>query len=158
MVPAQVQKALLSDMRIGIFASRTLGLVGVHGAGTTGTQGMGVNTPNAAAVALATAGLAIDWHIPNGRILTKGLLSIIFAPGVPSSTRFTGNTFSVEGATPNEHCSSAPAHTAWGISFSSSLFTMHSDMACFCRIQFRTLVSSFAPLRLLYLVFLLFYL
>lgn len=63
----------------GIFATRTVGQPGTHGAGITGVQGMGVNTPSAAAVAEATAGLAIELHIPKGSMLTKGMLSIMLA-------------------------------------------------------------------------------
>jgi len=57
----------------------TVGEPGAHGATVTGIQGIGVNTPNAAAVALATTGLAIDVHILKGKILTIGLLSSILA-------------------------------------------------------------------------------
>ena len=50
----------------------TVGEPGAHGADVAGIHGMGVNTPRAAAVALATVGLARDEHMPNGRIFTKG--------------------------------------------------------------------------------------
>ena len=63
----------------GIFAIITVGEPGTHGATVTGTQGMGVNTPNAAAVAEATVGLAGDEHIAKGKMLTIGLLSNILA-------------------------------------------------------------------------------
>jgi len=46
---------------------------GVHGADVIGTQGIGVSTPIAAAVAEATVGLDGDWHIPNVGMLTIGL-------------------------------------------------------------------------------------
>jgi hypothetical protein len=36
-------------------------------------HGIGVKTPNAAEVAAATAGFAIDMHTPNGMIFTKGM-------------------------------------------------------------------------------------
>jgi hypothetical protein len=36
-------------------------------------QGIGVSTPNAAAVAAATAGLAGDIHIPNGMMFVMGM-------------------------------------------------------------------------------------
>ena len=42
----------------------TVGDPGAQGAAQAGTQGCGVRTPDAAAVALATAGLAIELHIP----------------------------------------------------------------------------------------------
>jgi hypothetical protein len=55
----------------------------IHGAGVTGTHGIGVNTPSAAAVADATTGFAIDRHSPNGMMLTNGLLSMMFPTGGP---------------------------------------------------------------------------
>ena len=42
----------------------TLGFPGDHGVAIAGIQGIGVNTPNAAAVADATVGLAKLEHIP----------------------------------------------------------------------------------------------
>jgi len=83
-----------------MFPIKTVGAPTAHGAGVTGTQGIGVNTPNAAAVADATVGFARDWHIPKGRIFASGLLSIILAAGVCVSTRFCGSTTKELGATP----------------------------------------------------------
>jgi len=58
----------------------------------------GVNTPNAAAVALATAGFAILVHMPKGRMFTMGTLSMMFAAGMfPAMVRLTGRTMSVDG-------------------------------------------------------------
>ena len=45
----------------------------------TGMHGCGVSTPNAAAVAAATCGLAMLMHIPNGIMLTIGMWSMMFA-------------------------------------------------------------------------------
>jgi len=67
--------------KAGMLPNITVGEPGVHGAGMTGTQGIGVSTPIAAAVAEATVGFARDVHTPNGRILTIGTLSIMFAAG-----------------------------------------------------------------------------
>ena len=50
----------------------TIGEPGAQGAGVTGTHGIGVNTPKAAAVADATAGLAMDMHMPKGGMLVIG--------------------------------------------------------------------------------------
>lgn len=61
----------------------TVGAPGAHGAGVTGTQGMGVNTPKAAAVAAATVGLEGELHIPKGGMLTIGLPSMMVAAGGP---------------------------------------------------------------------------
>lgn len=58
---------------VGIFANITVGDPGTQGAGVTGIQGIGVNTPNAAAVAAATVGLANEVHMANGKILTMGM-------------------------------------------------------------------------------------
>jgi hypothetical protein len=75
-------------------------------------QGIGVNTPKAAAVAAATVGLAIDIHIPNGGMFTKGLLSIMLAAGAPPIILFTGNTLRALGATPKLHIIIAPEVTS----------------------------------------------
>jgi hypothetical protein len=71
--------------RAGALPIRTVGEPGVQGDGVQGMQGIGTNTPNAAAVAAATAGLAGDMHMPNVGTLTIGLLSIMVAAGVPES-------------------------------------------------------------------------
>lgn len=89
-----------------------VGEPGIQGAIVVGMHGIGVNTPSAAAVAAATVGLAMLLHMPNGRIFTNGLLSIIFAIGMLlTMVRLTGKTFNVEGARPNEHCNTAPVQT-----------------------------------------------
>ncbi len=83
---------------------------GAHGAGITGIQGIGVNTPIAAAVADATVGFAIDRHIPKGGIFTIGLLSMIFpmARLLFNFGRNGSTTENVDGVIPNEHCNIAP--------------------------------------------------
>ena len=75
-------------------------------------QGIGVNTPKAAAVAAATAGFAGDMHIPKGGMFTIGLLSIMLAAGAPAAVLFVGKTFKVLGVTPNEHVITAPEVTS----------------------------------------------
>ena len=57
--PPQLHIHLALLIRAGILAILTCP-GGAHGAITTGIQGIGVNTPNAAAVADATVGFAID--------------------------------------------------------------------------------------------------
>ena len=75
-------------------------------------QGIGVNTPKAAAVAAATAGFVIVIHIPKGLIFSKGTQSLIVAIGSPEiNTLFVGSVQSTEGATPNEHFKHAPQTT-----------------------------------------------
>ena len=77
-----------------------------------GMHGIGVNTPNAAAVAAATAGFVIVMHIPNGFIFSKGTKSLIVAIGNPEiKTLFVGSVQSTDGATPNEHLKQAPQTT-----------------------------------------------
>jgi len=96
----------------GMFPSKTVGFAGVQGVTVFGIQGTGVKTPIAAEVAEITAGFAGDWHIPKGRILTMGMLSIIFAPGIFSIiTLFFGNTIILLGAIPKLHVNIAPLHT-----------------------------------------------
>jgi hypothetical protein len=58
--------------RVGNPPKVTVAAPGVQGAGVTGMHGIGVRTPNAAAVADATAGFAIDIHMPNGIMFTMG--------------------------------------------------------------------------------------
>jgi hypothetical protein len=98
--------------KAGTLASKTVGDPVTQGPGITGTQGIGVNTPIAAAVAEATVGFAKDIHIPKGRIFTIGLLSIMLAAGIAEvNTRFTGRTTNELGAIPKLHLSIAPEHT-----------------------------------------------
>jgi len=93
-------------------AINAVGAPVTQGAGKTGTQGIGVSTPSAAAVAAATVGFDGDEHIPNGSTFTIGLLSMMFAAGGPPAiVLFCGSTTSVLGAAPKLHCSIAPMHT-----------------------------------------------
>jgi len=61
----------------GMFWMSTVGAPGTQGAGNTGTQGMGVRTPSAAAVAAATEGFDGVVHIRNGGTLVIGMLSVM---------------------------------------------------------------------------------
>jgi len=91
----------------------TVGAPTIQGAGVTGMQGIGVNTPNAAAVAAATMGLEGVVHILNGGILAIGAKSImVAAKGPPVMTGIPfGITIKALGATPNEQVIIAPAQT-----------------------------------------------
>lgn len=101
---------------VGILANITVGLPGVHGVTVAGIHGIGVNTPKAAVVAVATSGFAIEEHIPKVGMFTIGLLSIILAAGISLViTLFSGKTIRVDGATPKEHIMAAPIHTCCGI-------------------------------------------
>jgi hypothetical protein len=73
--PAQLHTHLLVLFKAGMPPMVTVGDPGVHGAGITGTHGCGVSTPDAAAVAVMTAGFVGALHMPNGGIFAIGLKS-----------------------------------------------------------------------------------
>ena len=102
-----VLSSLLPTLRISLAS----GEPGTHGAMVMGMQGMGVNTPSAAAVAAITIGLAMDWHMPKGMMFNIGLLSMMLASGTLVITKLVGNTIRVPGATPKLHLSMAPMQT-----------------------------------------------
>ena len=108
---------------------------GTQGATITGTQGMGVRVPIAAAVADATVGFDIDWHIPKGMMLAMGFMSEIFAIGLFwTKGRVGSGTMNVDGAIPKLHWSTAPAHT----NFPMALFLFRGVF----RLQFGTQVCT----------------
>ncbi len=108
MTPPQLHISFELLSSVGILPIRMVGEPTIQGAVVTGTQGIGVRTPSAAAVAAATVGLEGDMHIPNGGMLTIGLLSMMFAAGVVASTLLVGRTTSVDGAAPKLHIIEAP--------------------------------------------------
>lgn len=125
MTPPHVHISLDVLFKTGILPSNTVGEPGAHGAGVAGIHGIGVRTPIAAAVAEATSGLAIDEHMPNGTTLTMGLLSIIVAAGCELvSTRFSGSTNRVDGASPNVQAVPAPLQTCIAIAELISFLTI----------------------------------
>ena len=71
--PAQAHMHFEVLFRAGKLLISTVGDPGVQGAKVTGIQGMGVSTPRAAAVAVATVGFAMEEHMPNVEILTMGI-------------------------------------------------------------------------------------
>lgn len=112
MTPAQVQKSLQESFNAGFLLISIVTTPGTHGAGMTGIQGWGANTPMAAAVAAATAGFTRDVHKPKGNIFTRGILSMMVAAGIREVfTRFVGRMVSVEGAVPKVHMMVPPIHT-----------------------------------------------
>ena len=119
MTPPQVHMQVHALFSAGIPPIMQVAEPGVHGVVVTGMQGIGVKTPRAAAVAAATAGLAIDMHIPKVGMFVMGTKSMMFAAGVVALTLLTGNTLSAEGAIPNEHIITAPAVTWVGILWKS---------------------------------------
>ena len=110
--PPHIQRHLDMLSSAGILAINTVGAPGTQGATVAGMQGIGVNTPNAAAVDATTIGFAIELHIPNGKILTIGIWSMMLAAGGPSAnTLLSGKTTRADGATPNVHVITAPMET-----------------------------------------------
>jgi hypothetical protein len=112
MTPPNEQTQVEPETNAGLPPIVVRGAVGIQVPAIAGTHGIGVRTPSAAAVAAATVGLAMLEHIPNGAILTIGTMSLIAAAGRPSMvTLLIGKMFSVVGAKPKEHWSSAPVVT-----------------------------------------------
>lgn len=109
--PPQAHSNLESWVNAGLPPTKIVGFPGTHGAGMIGMHGMGVMTPRAAAVAAATIGLAMLWHMPKGGMLTMGMLSITDASGMDDITLDTGNTCSIAGVIPNAHLIIAPPQT-----------------------------------------------
>ena len=102
--PAHMHMSFELFCRLGILPSNTVGAPGTHGAGVTGMQGIGVNTPSAAAVAAATIGFARLLQTPKGKMFTMGLLSMMFAAGMLLvMTLLAGKTTNVDGAAPKLH-------------------------------------------------------
>jgi hypothetical protein len=107
---------LHESVKAGFYPTSTVGEPGVHGATVAGTQGIGVKTPIAADVALATVGLAKELHIPKGMMFVKGLLSIIVPTGLfPAITLSADSKAKTLGAAPKVHVSCAPTVTSIAI-------------------------------------------
>ena len=112
MQPPHAQKHLQLLINAGRCDTLTIGEPGAHGAAITGMHGIGVRTPHAAAVAEATVGFDIDWHMPKGRILLMGAKSMMFAANMfPTRGRVGSKTMRVPGAIPKLHFSIAPIVT-----------------------------------------------
>jgi hypothetical protein len=93
--PPHMHMHLEVTLRAGTPPILTVGEPGAQGAVITGTQGTGVSTPEAAVVAVATAGLVGVMHIPNVGIFTKGAKSMIVAAGGPAAITGFGVAFRV---------------------------------------------------------------
>lgn len=112
MTPPQLQISFEVLLSVGILPTKTVGAPTTQGAAVAGTQGIGVSTPIAAAVADATVGFAGDEHMPKGSMLTSGAWSMIVAAGIiVVVVRFVGSTARELGAAPKLHCSIAPMQT-----------------------------------------------
>jgi hypothetical protein len=111
-IPPHIHISLELLLSPGIPPTRTVGEPGIHGAAVTGMQGIGVNTPSAAAVAAATVGFEGEVHMAKGMIFMNGLLSMILAIGIAVLTLLIGRTIKEPGAIPKLHFNIAPPHTA----------------------------------------------
>lgn len=67
---------------VGIALKRMVGSPIIQGDVVAGMQGIGVKTPECAAVAAATIGFEIVVHFPKGKTFKKGAWSWIFAAGL----------------------------------------------------------------------------
>ncbi len=103
---------LHSFVRQGFPPAITLLLEGSQVPVVAGTQGWGVRTPSAAAVADATAGFARLRHIPKLWMLTVPFPSVSVPTGFPFiSTVFALVALKVDGVVPKEHFKVAPVVT-----------------------------------------------
>ncbi len=82
---------------------RTVGLLGIHGETTTGTQGAIVTVPRLEAIIAATVGLEGVVHMPNVGILTIGAKSVMLPTGQPQHKTVTPRAFKGAGVIPKEH-------------------------------------------------------
>jgi hypothetical protein len=109
MVPAQAQVHFESSVSALCSWIMTIAEPGDHGAASTGTHGMGVSTPWAAAVAAATPGFTWVVQRPNGAMLMFGWYAMTDAAGFSlASVALAGSTASADGAVPALHWSVAP--------------------------------------------------
>lgn len=72
-VPAHMHMSLELLLRAGFLEIKTVGDPGVQGVAVAGTQGAGVGTPDAAAVAAITTGLVFELHMPKVKMFFKGI-------------------------------------------------------------------------------------
>jgi hypothetical protein len=118
--PAQSQMHVHSLVSAGIPPTITLGQPGIQGADVIGTHGIGVSTPRAAAVALATSGLAMDIHIPKVGMFVIGTKSLMLPAGIPAALTICGVGMNAAGAAPNVQAIMAPETTMLMIKTSST--------------------------------------
>jgi hypothetical protein len=131
--PPQEHMHLLGAVSAGLPPIIVRVATGIHEPVGTGTHGIGVSTPRAAAVADATDGLANELHIPNGGMLAPGTTSVTVAAGLPSiNTPVVGITFNVDGAKPKLH-----ANIAVAVTFGVPIFLLSS--LCASRLALRSL-------------------
>jgi len=106
----QLQVQVLSSA--GCPATVTAGEPGTQGDTVAGTQGCGVNTPLASAVAAMTCGLVGLLQIPNGLMLAIGAKSMMVAADtLPPCTGLAGDAASEDGDAPKLQVRTAPSTT-----------------------------------------------
>jgi hypothetical protein len=123
-MPPQAQRHLLSTVARGISSAVSKIDGGAHGAGMSGTQGIGVRTPKAAAVAVMTSGLAGLLHMPNGGIFMIGTIwTIVAAANASLTTGAAGNSSAMNtlGVNPKLQVSAQPVVNSSGIEGSFAL-------------------------------------
>ena len=112
MTPPKAHVQVAGTVRAGFPPMKVVADPGVQGPAVTGVHGIGVSTPSAAAVALATVGFDRLEHIPNGGMPAIGMFSRIVAAGMFSMTTvWFCRTESVEGAAPQLQVIIAPMAT-----------------------------------------------
>lgn len=113
-MPAHVHISIADLSRAGTPCTRTVVAPEIQGAVVTGTQGMGVSTPFAAAVAAATVGFASEVHMAKGVIFAMGAISEMFPINILETMTFrVGRTTKGVGAVPCEQAKiPAPPTTA----------------------------------------------
>lgn len=127
--PPQLHMHLQVMLSAGTLAIMTVGEPGIHGAIVIGMQGIGVSTPNAAVVAAATMGLAMDMHMTNGGMLAIGLWSMMVpAGGPPAIVVGACNALNTLGATPNEHIIMVPVFAMGGMAETVALRQVESRL------------------------------
>lgn len=110
-VPPKEHMHVLSSLSAGRPPSRIVLVPGAQGAATIGVHACGVRTPEAAAVAEATAGLAIELHMPKPLIFLYGTQSMMEATHCSMEIMAQGGTNKVQGTVPKEQTNCAPPVT-----------------------------------------------
>ena len=115
--PAYAHSAMHGWVRSGDPPAMTLGSPGVQGPVGTGTQGIGVRVPSAAAVAAATAGLAILLQRIKEGMFNIGTISAMVPTSVAGVVIAAplGRKVRGIGALPIVHWAIAPVVTAKGM-------------------------------------------
>ena len=122
--PSQSQMHIEPVHSAGNPSIRTVGAPGNQGEVVTGTHGIGVSTPKAAAVAAATSGLAMLVHRTKEGMFSSGMKSMMVAAGnVSSNTGNSGGTIIGIGAVPKLQESTAPKLTSCGNAFSLARYS-----------------------------------